>query len=227
MAKSSQPKPNRATGPRSAEGKARSSMNALKSGIYSQSLVIPGEDPDDLDALAEEYFQRFQPALPEQRDQVDILVRSTWTLRRLAAAEAQVWIYEMEDASHLSDTAPMGQIFKWCDRVLSRLQRIVNTTQRNYRDALHELERLQSQAPVPPGPVLVPDPAPVRPPAEFVSSTSAAPPANPPKPLQKAAAPPEKKPPFHKPGAECFFDPLDRSPYRRCPLCFPDDYQPE
>ncbi len=188
------------TGPRSAEGKARSSMNALKSGIYSKSLVIPGEDPDDLDALAEEYYQRFQPAQPEQRDQVDLLIRSTWTLRRLAAAEAQVWIYSMEDASHLSDTAPMGQIFKWCDRVLTRLQRMVNTTQHNYRDALHELERLQSLEIVPKpqpspdvpsagaGPVAVPDPQPpsqpieratVTPSGEFVSSTSDSPAAEP------------------------------------------------
>jgi sigma-B regulation protein RsbU (phosphoserine phosphatase) len=35
---------NRSTGPRSAEGKARSSRNALKSGIYSKSLIIPGEE---------------------------------------------------------------------------------------------------------------------------------------------------------------------------------------
>ena len=43
--------PNDSTGPRSAEGKARSSMNALKSGIYSKSLTIPGEDPARLDTL--------------------------------------------------------------------------------------------------------------------------------------------------------------------------------
>jgi len=32
------------TGPRTAEGKAASSMNALKSGIDARSSVIPGED---------------------------------------------------------------------------------------------------------------------------------------------------------------------------------------
>jgi hypothetical protein len=61
---------NASTGPRSAAGKARSSMNALKSGIYSKSLIIPGEDPGQLDTLFEEYRQRFQPAVPEQRDLV-------------------------------------------------------------------------------------------------------------------------------------------------------------
>src|ERR1022692_2834619 len=136
--------PNDSTGPRSAEGKARSSMNALKSGIYAKSLTIPGEDPAHLDTLLQEYVQRYRPALPEQRDQVDILVRSTWNLRRLAAAEAQVWIYEMDIRCELHPTAPMGQAFHFCDRTLTRLQRMVNSTQRNFRDALHELERLQA-----------------------------------------------------------------------------------
>src|ERR1017187_3939326 len=138
--------PSASTGPRSAEGKARSSMNALKSGIYSKSLTIPGEDPARLDTLLQEYFQRYRPALPEQRDQVDILVRSAWTLRRLAAAEAQVWTYEMDIRCQLHPTAPLGQAFHHGDRTLTRLQRMVNSTQRNFRDALHELERLQALA---------------------------------------------------------------------------------
>ncbi|MBZ5621929.1 MAG: hypothetical protein LAQ69_24865 [Acidobacteriia bacterium] len=144
--------PNRSTGPRSAAGKARSSMNALKTGLYANSLIIPGEDPAHLKTLSDEYFQRYRPAAPEQRDQVDILVRSTWTLRRLATAEAQVWVYQIEGADNLSPNAPLGQAFHNCDRTLTRLQRIVNGTQRNYRDALHELERLQALplAPDPP-----------------------------------------------------------------------------
>ncbi len=222
MAKST----NASTGPRSAEGKARSSLNALKSGIYSKSLVIPGEDRAALDTLKDEYYQRFQPALPEQRDLVDVLVRATWTLRRLAVAEAQVWGYVTDLAAHLDEPTPLGHAFYKSDRTLERLQRIVNSTQRNYRQALHELERLQPRgpAPAPPppppvglenhGPVLVPgapppsEPTQVNPSREFVSST--------PDPL-----------PFHKPGAECYFDPLDRRPYSRCPLCFPDRSHPE
>ena len=116
----------------------------LKTGIYANSLIIPGEDPAHLANLADEYFQRYRPAAPEQRDQVDILVRGTWTLRRLAAAEAQVWTYQLEGAYNPSPNAPLGQALQNCDRTLGRLQRIVNGTQRNYRDALHELERLQA-----------------------------------------------------------------------------------
>ena len=237
-------KSNASTGPRSAEGKARSSMNALKSGIYSKSLAIPGEDPADLDTLRDEYFQRYQPAFPEQRDQVDIIVRSTWTLRRLATAEAQVWTYSMDGRMRLDATSPLGHAFSFCDKTLTRLHRIVNSTQRNCRDALRELERLQALDAVPDPPPataiqLVPPPEPPPPgaqptetkpasPDQFVSSTSTpTPPAAPkvaqlaPKVLPKA---PPAAPPFHLPGIDCGYAPVDpQTTFKRCPYCFPDE----
>ncbi|HEV3197023.1 MAG TPA: hypothetical protein VGZ73_03925 [Bryobacteraceae bacterium] len=229
---------NNSTGPRSAEGKARSSMNALKTGIYSKSLTIPGEDPADLDALLQEYLQRFCPAVPEQRDLVDILVRSTWTLRRLAVAEAQVFAHEMDRANKLDKDSPIGHAFCLSDRTLTRLQRMVNSTQRNFRDALRDLERLrtlevdlnpdlQPQEGAPPSPLKAPQPisqpaetVPVTPPSQFVSSSSAPlPPA-----AQKAAAKASKKPlPYHRPGVKCYFEPVDPTNYERCPLCFPQE----
>jgi hypothetical protein len=229
---------NASTGPRSAEGKARSSRNALKSGIYAKSLVIPGEDPAHLDTLRDEYSQRFCPDLPEQRDLVDILVRSTWTLRRLAVAEAQVFAFQMDTVYKLSSEAPLGHAFSFGDRTLSRLQRMVNSTQRNFRDALRELERLQS-IPIdfdpPAAPIIEPHPPP-RPPApvpqqpaetkpvnnlrEFVSSTSTQPPRTAPKTAPKA---PEEPLPFHRPGARCLGEHTDREKYKQCPWCYPPE----
>ena len=230
---------NASTGPRSAEGKARSSRNALKSGIYAKSLIIPGEDPAHLDTLRDEYSQRFCPDLPEQRDLVDILVRSTWTLRRLAVAEAQVFAFQMDTVYKLSSEAPLGHAFSFGDRTLSRLQRMVNSTQRNFRDALRELERLQSipidfdppadpvieivPPPEPPGPPTPAHPQPAEPKpvnhfGEFVSSTSApAPKTGPtlvPKPL-----------PYHLPGSTCCWspaDPVEYRNYKQCICCFPN-----
>ena len=220
-------------------------MNALKSGIYSKSLTIPGEDPAKLTTLTEEYFQRYCPALPEQRDLVDILVRSTWTLRRLAVAEAQVYSHQMDQVSVLDKDSPIGHTFCLSDRTLTRLQRIVNSTQRNFRDALREIERLQTHAldiqptPAPeinpensapkPGPTPVPDsqPAKTKPVSqsdEFVSSSSTRPPSA----AEKAAPKAPKKPlPFHQPGSNCHYDSIDREKYKRCPFCFPEDCYPD
>ncbi len=134
---------NRSTGPRSAEGKARSSKNALKSGIYSQSQIIPGEDPRDHEKLVEEYHHRFLPSTPEQRDLVDLLIHCAWTLRRLSKAQAQTLAWHMENTTMPSPSASLGEALARCDQTLVRLQRIIDRNQRNYQDALHELERLQ------------------------------------------------------------------------------------
>ena len=41
----------KSTGPKSADGKARSSRNSFKHGLYSKHLVLPNEDPAELDQL--------------------------------------------------------------------------------------------------------------------------------------------------------------------------------
>src|SRR5215472_16091095 len=64
----------KSTGPRSAEGKAKSRFNALKSGIDAQSAVIPDEDPAKFQELSDEYYTRFQPQTPEERDLPDTLI---------------------------------------------------------------------------------------------------------------------------------------------------------
>jgi hypothetical protein len=66
-------------------------MNALKSGIDAKSLIIPGEDPADLDALKETYLLNFHPADPHQLALVDTLIATEWTQRRFRRIEAQLW----------------------------------------------------------------------------------------------------------------------------------------
>lgn len=137
----------KSTGPRSAEGKARSAMNALKSGIDAQSEIIPGEDRVGLDDLAVEYHVRFQPATPEERCLVDVLIRSDWQLRRLAHAEAQLWRFEMEYApeARKNQNVTLSSVLECAGQNLGRLQRRTDSIQRNYQRALRELERLQTR----------------------------------------------------------------------------------
>jgi hypothetical protein len=134
----------KSTGPRSSEGKAVTSMNALKSGIDAQSHLIRGEDHSQLQTLAAEYLERFRPATPEERFYVDTLIRDDWQLRRLAKADAQIWEYQMQLAYKLDKDSPLGQAFAGCDRTFIRLQRRIEATERSYQRALRELERLQS-----------------------------------------------------------------------------------
>ena len=128
----------KSTGPRTLQGKAVSRFNALKSGIDAESQTIPGEDPAGLDNLAEEYHQRWQPALPEHRVLVDILVHDDWQLRRLRKAEAYLWgHYYSKDRAW---TGVGGNDF-------ARLQRRLDSTARSFHLTLEKLECIAASQP--------------------------------------------------------------------------------
>jgi hypothetical protein len=135
----------KSTGPRSVEGKAASRMNALKSGIDAKSSVIRGERAANLEALKSEYFSRFHPTTPEQRMLVDVLVDAEWLLRRFRTVEAQVWEEGVLSVYKPNDEITLGQALHRNSEVFARLQRRIDTAQRNYRTALQDLKRLQAE----------------------------------------------------------------------------------
>ncbi len=125
------------TGPRSPEGKAASRFNALKSGVYASAQVIPGEDPAELEALAEAYNQQFQPCGPLERFLVDSLVNAEWQLRRYRKIEAALW---QREASLAGD--PLA-VFD--SPAFLRLQRLIQFAERSYHRNLKQLQKSQQQ----------------------------------------------------------------------------------
>lgn len=172
----------KSTGPRSAEGKAVCSQNALKSGIHAESQIIRGEDPADLDALIRQYFQDFQPQSASERALMDILIDSEWTLRRLRKAESQLWnqqFSEMDDWQRTwnnrhPDEPLTGEFLQGraCNRaheVFARLERRRESLQRVYHRTLQQLRQIQSSRP-PASPQ--PDKPAAQPPVESPASPS-------------------------------------------------------
>src|SRR3982750_4530634 len=80
----------RSTGPRSVEGKSASRFNALKHGVDAHSIVIPGEDPADYDALAASYEDRYEPRNIDERFLLDIMLGADWQKQRLQRVEADL-----------------------------------------------------------------------------------------------------------------------------------------
>jgi len=52
---------NKSTGPRTDEGKAASSQNALRHGLASGAILMPGEDPAQFQILEQALFDQHQP----------------------------------------------------------------------------------------------------------------------------------------------------------------------
>ena len=55
----------RSTGPKTPEGKARSSKNALKHGLTSEELILPGENPEAYDARMDEWMDAYDTCTPD------------------------------------------------------------------------------------------------------------------------------------------------------------------
>ena len=146
----------KSTGPRSPEGKAASSMNALKSGIDAKSQIIRGEKAANLETLKTEYYDRYHPTAPEQRMLVDTLIDAEWLLRRFRVVEAQLWEQGAQFALKPEPEIELAKALRDNAEYFTRLQRRIDTAQRNYRNALQELQHLQAEN----RPLPDPEPAP-------------------------------------------------------------------
>ena len=80
----------RSTGPKTAAGKAQSSMNACEHGLTARKIVIPGEDPKKFDRLRAELWDEWQPRLGMQSILVDRLAGQIWRLLRAPVFEAAI-----------------------------------------------------------------------------------------------------------------------------------------
>ncbi len=117
----------------------------LQSGLDAASQSVPGESPEEFARLQSEYFDRFAPTTPDQRFQVDCLIRNEWLLRRLFRVEAQLWEYHTMQAGP-SSGAPLGEAFSQASTIFLRLRRQISASEKAYKEAKVELERLQQAA---------------------------------------------------------------------------------
>src|SRR5271166_3304627 len=78
------------TGPRTPEGKLRSSRNALRHGLTAASPVLPTEDPAAFETHRRQFLDEYQPANPTETHLVHELADTAWRLRRIPLLEARL-----------------------------------------------------------------------------------------------------------------------------------------
>src|SRR3954454_7319656 len=74
-------------GPVTGEGKARSSQNATKHGIFSKKVIVEGESQEEFEQLAESINARWSPATEEEQEAVRELILLRWRIRRASSVE--------------------------------------------------------------------------------------------------------------------------------------------
>jgi len=121
------------TGPRTPEGKRASSRNSFQHGLYSKQLVLPGEDPAELDALRQDLRREHQPANTTEEILVNELAEHYWRLRRMRKLEARIM-----------GTGALDELERGL-RLLAIIQRTMASAERGFHKALAALHQLQKQ----------------------------------------------------------------------------------
>jgi len=70
------------TGPKTTQGKATVSQNAIKHGLTAQKTVIPGENPADFELYRYEMLEELDPLSPMESMLADRVVSLSWRLKR-------------------------------------------------------------------------------------------------------------------------------------------------
>ena len=143
----------KSTGPKTPEGKDAVRLNAVKHGLLSQDILLPGEDEAALKELGERMRAELQPAGELESLLVKRIIAAQWRLRRLGRVETGIFAEELSGgwtraaSSRTTDTAALGLSFIRDGNganAFSKLSRYEATIERSLYKALHELQRLQA-----------------------------------------------------------------------------------
>jgi hypothetical protein len=79
------------TGPTSPEGKSKSSLNAVKTGLTGRTVLLPGEDAAAYETHVANFFARHQPVGDEEQHLVQSLADTEWRLLRIPSLEFGIY----------------------------------------------------------------------------------------------------------------------------------------
>jgi hypothetical protein len=118
------------TGPRTQNGKDTSRWNSFKHGLYAKQLVIPGENPAELDALRASLRAEYQPVNTTEDILVNEIAEQFWRVRRMRNFESCAM--EPENFEN------------WSERgLLALVMRQMASAERGMHKAMTTLRRLQ------------------------------------------------------------------------------------
>jgi hypothetical protein len=125
------------TGPRTEEGKARSSQNSLKHGVFAKTIVLPGESQEEFDALLAGLRKDHKPEGETESNLVRGLAEIQWRLNRLRRYEAAA----TDDAFETGNFESKALLN--CTLIEQRLLRAFQTTFKLLKEA--QIPRLEKR----------------------------------------------------------------------------------
>ena len=132
----------KSTGPKTPDGKAAVRLNALRHGLLSQEILLPGEDEEALRELTEGMRAELQPVGELEGLLVDRITYLLWRLRRLGRVEAGIFAHEL--FAELADRAEREARAQ--ESTLSDLMAFVDTSigdEGKHREALQRAQEMR------------------------------------------------------------------------------------
>ena len=96
----------KSTGPRSEEGKQRSSRNAIRHGLTAETVLEPLEDPEDYKLFEEAIAAEYDGESAVERELVLRLASLLWRLRRASSIEATLFELASEGPPERQEPTP-------------------------------------------------------------------------------------------------------------------------
>ncbi|MGI8959821.1 MAG: hypothetical protein ACR2IV_08695 [Bryobacteraceae bacterium] len=81
------------TGPKTPEGKAKSCLNAVKTGLTGRTVLLPAEDAARYEQHVCEFFAELQPVGPREAELVRSLADTSWRVARIPALEMAIFAH--------------------------------------------------------------------------------------------------------------------------------------
>ena len=141
-------------GPKTAEGRAKSSQNAVKHGLSSRNpVVLECENDDDFQALHDNQMEVHQPATPAEQDLVDQMVVARWRILRLQSIESDLLDTELRRKKEIERRLDRGRRVQLSaayteqandSRAMALASRCESRLQRTYQSLYKILRDLQA-----------------------------------------------------------------------------------
>jgi hypothetical protein len=79
------------TGPRTPEGLAKSSLNAVKNGLTGRTILLPNEDVAEYEVHIQHYYAELRPVGQRESDLVQSIAETAWRLKRIPLLESSIY----------------------------------------------------------------------------------------------------------------------------------------
>ena len=141
------------TGPRSPEGKAVASLNAVKTGLTGRTVLLPADDSAAYAAHIAEYESEYQPVGLRERELVQSLADTSWRLQRIPGLELALYArgraefaetFSQDDPTLVASKIELETFLKY-EKQLKNLQLQEARLTRRYEKESAELRSLQKE----------------------------------------------------------------------------------